>query len=242
MIFIDAHNYLKRIYHGGGSPYMLFHMIMNRYANDTVYLVCDGPKSRDYRRSLYSGYKAGRSSGDDPVYWEVYNNCKAIALLYPNVTVIEMTDGEADDFIIAKARDNDTVISNDKDLWPLILKNVKILLNATTIVDEALVEMKFRANAKHIVLYKALVGDPSDKIPGKKGFGPAAWEKIDYEDREEYNYMFMIGRCDYDPIFMTDVACISWKLASPYPDYKYIPNKGSQGDVIAFCEEKGIIL
>jgi len=242
MIFIDTHNYIKRIYHGGGSPYSLFHNLLLKYADEQIVLVCDGPKSRDYRRSIYANYKSGRNTGDDPVYFDVYNNCKTMALLFPNVTIINMTDGEADDYILARAMDGDTVISNDKDLWPLILKNVKILLNATTKVTQELIDMKFNACAKHITLYKALVGDPSDKIPGKAGYGISAWKKMDYEDRSEYSYMFMIGRCDYDPKFMTDLSCISWKLASPYLDYKYIYNIGTQGDVIKFCEEKGIIL
>ena len=245
MIYIDAHNYLKRIYHGGGSPYSLFYNLMTKYAAKHIQIICDGPKSREYRKEIHPGYKAGRNNGDDPIYWEVYNNCKELALHFPNTKVIDMTAGEADDYIAWCAEEYDTIISNDKDLWPLIDKGVDILLNASTKVDNELVEMKFNCSPKHIQLYKTLVGDPSDKIPGKRGFGPAAWAKLDYEDRELYNHHFKINNCNYDPDLMTEQACMSWKLALPWSDYTFtvVPELALElRNPLAFCEEKGIIL
>jgi DNA polymerase-1 len=242
MVLVDAHNFIKRNYHGGGNPYGLFYNMLISNTNEQVVLVCDGPKSREHRKSIHPGYKAGRNSGEDPVYWEVYNNCKDMAALLPNVKVLEMTAGEADDYIREIASEGDTVISNDKDLWPLLDRDVKILLNASTKVDRDLVEVKFSCVPKHIDLYKALVGDPSDKIPGKRGFGPAAWAKLNFDDRELYSHHFETENCSYDPTIMTESACMSWKLAKPYKEFTYevLPNK--EGDVLEFCTEKGIML
>ena len=244
MIYIDAHNLIKRIYHGGGNPYTLFYNLMIKYQDKTVAIVCDGPHSRDHRKAIHPGYKAGRNQGDDPVYWEVYNNCQDIALEFANTRLILMDDGEADDFIADRATVGSTVISNDKDLWPLIDKKVNILLNASTKVDEQLVETKFNSTPGHIYLYKALVGDPSDKIPGKRGFGPAAWTRLNFEDRELYKHHFSIGNCRYDSDgLMTEQACMSWKLAVPYLDYKFrrMPGK-PDGNPLELIEKKGIVL
>ena len=248
MIFIDAHNLIKRIYHGGGNPYTLFYNLMVKYQEYTVEVVCDGPRSRDIRKAIHSGYKAGRNQGDDPVYWEVYNNCMELARYFKHTSVVKMTAGEADDYIATYAMTNDIVISNDKDLWGLVTKGVTILLNASTKVDEQLIEQKFKGSAKHILLYKALVGDPSDKIPGKRGFGPAAWAKLNFEDRELYAHHFALyfrnGKV-YDPDLMTEQALMSWELAKPIDqteldwttDHAY-ENKNP----LAFIEEKGIVL
>jgi len=243
MIYIDANNYLKRIYHGGGNPYGLFYNMLIKYIDVEVQLVCDTSTSRQYRKAIHPGYKAGRDQGDDPVYWEVYNNCKELANLFSKVKVINVTSGEADDYIVCRAEKGDTVISNDKDLWPLIddFKQVNILLNASTKVDRALVEQKFFCAPKHIQLYKTLVGDPSDKIPGKRGFGPAAWAKINFEDRDYYTHFFAIRGVGWDEMF-TESACMSWKLAAPYEEYEFEVVPDVIGNPLQFIEEKGIIL
>ncbi len=245
MIFIDAHNLIKRYYHSGGHPYSLFYALLMKYQNKSVEVVCDGPNSRAYRKKIHPGYKAGRKAADDPVYWEVYNNCIEIAKRVTKNRIIVLLEGEADDYIALECKEDDVILSNDKDLWPLTyIPGATILINATTKVDSALVEVKFNASAKHIYLYKAFVGDPSDKIPGKKGFGPAAWAKLDYEDRELYNHHFKIKNCSYHPEFMTEQACMSWELAVPFKDYKFEVDSILNGPtkLLEFTEEKGIIV
>ena len=243
MIFIDAHNFIKRIYHGGGNPYDLFYNTMVKYQDIEVEVVCDGPSSRAYRKAIHPGYKAGRDGGEDPVYWEVYNNCKELALCFVKTKVIDMTAGEADDYIALAAVKGDTVISNDKDLWPLVEDGINILLNASTKVDLELIEMKFGVQTPHLIyLYKALVGDTSDKIPGKRGFGQAAWEKMPFEDKALYYNHFNIGNFEYDDKIMTEQAIMSWKLARPYTDFKFEKTDSSPCNPIEWINEKGIVL
>lgn len=243
MTYIDAHNYLKRIYHGGGNPYALFYNMMVQLQDTEVKVVCDGMNSRKYRKDIHPGYKAGRDQGDDPVYWDVYENCKNLALCFPNNSVVRMEDGEADDYIAFKAKAGDTVISNDRDLWPLLDKGVTILLNASSKVDMDAIETKFGVRTpKLIYLYKALVGDTSDKIPGKRGFGAAAWTKMPYEDKMLYLNHFNVGNFTYDPKIMTDQAIMSWKLAQPWSGYTYTEEFASPCDPLEWINSRGIML
>lgn len=245
MIYVDAHNLIKRNYHGGGNPYSLFYNLLLKPGEKTV--VCDSPTSRDYRRAIYSGYKAGRNSGEDPVYWEVYNNCITMAMLMPDIKVVSVTTGEADDYILCNASPGDAVYSNDKDMWPLVepIRGVDIYIGNNTKVDENLIQTKFNAAAKHILLYKALVGDPSDKIPGKKGFGPAAWAKLDYKERSYLTHFFdhWLKNDQTDGFYFTESSRMSWILAKPYCEYESkVLTTDFNGSAIDFLTSKGIVL
>jgi len=242
MIYIDLNNYIKRIYHGGGNPYQLMYDLLLKRKHEPMTLVSDTPTSRKARREIFADYKKGRNMGEDPVYFEVLKNCIGMALCYTKNKVLYINDAEADDYLRLNAKKGDIVISNDKDLWPLINKEVEILLNATTKVTRELVGVKFNCIPGHIDLYKTLVGDPSDKIPGKKGFGKAAWNKLTFSDRELYNHHFSIGNCDYDPKMMTEQACMSWKLATPIEPKEIDTCIGAKKDIIAYCGRKGIML
>ena len=243
MVFVDAHNLIKRYYHGGGYPYSLFYQLLVKYAGQSMEVVCDTRTSRNYRKGIYPDYKRGRNYGDDPVYWEVYKTCIDMARAMKLVTVIEVTDGEADDYIADQAADGDTVLSNDKDLWPLIDRGVTIMINGNTKVTYDMVQIKFNCSPQHIYLYKALVGDPSDKIPGKRGFGPVLWNKMDHVDRDLYTHHFRIGHCAYDPNLFTEQACMSWKLAIPYEHFEFNAlNDITDKTPLEIASEKGVIL
>ena len=249
MTFIDMNNYIKRIYHGGGNPYTLLHTLLLNLTAEPVYMVCDTASSRKPRRLIYEKYKKGRDLGSDPVYFEVLTNCKEMALLFANVSIIDVYNAEADDYIVEHADVGDDVISNDRDMWPLLAYNVNILLNATTKVDLDMMYMKFSTKSpKHIWLYKALVGDPSDKIPGKRGFGPSAWAKLSNEYRQKLYTKLIRHVSGQEPIIEDEVinadVIMCWKLARPLPSdtYDYTVTKGTAGNALAWSEEKGIML
>jgi len=239
-VLIDANNYLKRAYHGGGDPYALWFSLMNKYANNNVDVVCDTFTSRKYRKSIFPDYKKGRKQDDDPIYWELYNNCIAIAQYYSKTTVISVVEGEADDYIACTAQTGDIVISNDKDLWPLVSKGIIVLVNATTIVDRELIQIKFvHPNPEYIVVYKALVGDPSDNIKGKKGFGIKSYEKLAVDYIEGIKICLEKG---YDDELIDDNVRISYKLAIPYTGFKFNTNSQKTFDTVQkFCASKGIL-
>ena len=239
-VLIDANNYLKRAYHGGGDPYALWFGLMNKYTADEVFVVCDTFSSRKYRKNIFPDYKKGRKQDDDPIYWELYNNCIEIASYYSKTTIAEVFEGEADDYIACTAQTGDIVISNDKDLWPLVGKGVNVLVNATTKVDRDLIQTKFvHPNPEYIVVYKALVGDPSDNIKGKRGFGIKAYEKLAVDYIESIKICLEKG---YDDELINDSVRTSYKLAMPYlgckADTEYFRAYSSLQD---FCKSKGIL-
>ena len=240
MVFIDAHNYVKRMYHAGVDPYEMFIDIVHKYSNTTIVVVCDTATSRNYRRSIHPGYKAGRTSSDDNVYFTVYNNIISIARHFENIAVAEITDGEADDYISSNAVAGDIVISNDKDLWPLVAKLVNIYTNGTTKVDNQLIEQKFvHPEPEFILAYKSLVGDPSDKIPGKRGFGAAAYAKLLKPEIES------ILKClaeDLPNDLINDQVRMSYKLVAPWSDFKVTYLSSIQTDLQDFLDSNHIML
>ena len=239
-LLIDVNNYLKRIYHGGGDPYGLFTGLMNKNTTSEVILVCDTFTSRKHRKDILDTYKAGRPQGDDPIYWELYNNAITIGRHYPNASVIKVTHGEADDYILLNAKAGDDVISNDKDLWPLIAKDVNILLNATSKVDRQLIEVKFfYPDPELIVAYKCLVGDSSDKIIGKFRFGIAAYKKLS----KEYLYDFLAClESNKEHELIDENVKTSYALVKTFQDITYESMEPLEfSELNKFYTSKGII-
>lgn len=242
LVYIDAHNYVKRIYHGGGDPYELFLALVEKHRGKRIEIVCDTPSSRDHRRRLFEGYKAGRGGQDDPVYFTIYNNVVKIGQHFDNIKVVKVHGGEADDYIACQARKGDEVISNDKDLWHLIAFGVKVYVNGNTKVDEQLIEQKFYShNPEHIILYKTLVGDPSDNIPGKKGFGKVAYQKLTEEERDTLTQILTDGTYDESDLF-TPQAIMSHKLAMQYYGYKVEELPSITSPLKDFLEENQILI
>lgn len=176
--YIDANNLLKRYYHGGEYPYTIWVASLRRAiaqsgAENTI-VVCDTATSRQYRRAICGKYKEGRDVESDPVFFQMFDDCINIASTL-KCTVVKVHKGEADDYIHKFAESGDQVWSNDRDLWTLLARNVSIYVMANTKVTPDMLWQKFKTYLpEEVLLYKALVGDPSDNIAGKRGFGPAA--------------------------------------------------------------------
>lgn len=142
-------------------------------------LVKEGMNSKAGRQALLETYKAGRDKL--PGQYEQFNICREMvttALLDLGAQMCWQDGVEADDVIgyLADHLQGEVwVISGDKDL-------------AQCVNEEAGVH-QYRAGAKdenpfgpfshhHIPVWIAMVGDSGDKIPGAKGFGQKAAEKL----------------------------------------------------------------
>lgn len=129
-----------------------------------IVLVKDGKNSRSLRREFLPGYK--NRPAKPPEFMEQFNimqdRVEATLLSYGAISV-EKEGYEADDLLAALAAVTDHVIwSKDGDL----------LAAGDWYFDGWLNPDKFFGIQKqHIVVYKSLVGDTSDKIPGAAGFG-----------------------------------------------------------------------
>ena len=137
--------------------------------------VWDGLGAKMYRQAILPQYKVGRDKL--PAVHEQLT--KARELIAPMLravgfTVCHTKGREADDVIAhltSRLRDRpNIVVSGDGDMAALVDGNTHIYRNGQ--MDQN----PFGAFPhRFITLYKALVGDPSDNIPGARGFGDAAF-------------------------------------------------------------------
>lgn len=136
----------------------------------------EGRGSLTWRRSIYPDYKANRKH--DEAYQIFKNHLKEVEDLisYFPTKSISVDGAEADDIMYALATyfaDNDEdvlVISGDRDMAQLINHSDKIKVYSPTL-------RLFREKQQNIILEKAIVGDPSDNIPGIPRIGAKTFEK-----------------------------------------------------------------
>ena len=133
-----------------------------------------------FRHIEYEDYKAKRPKTPDELYAQIPRTKEILKAL--NIPVLEKEGYEADDVIgtLAKKFTEDSVetliITGDLDTLQLVNGRIKIYtmrkgLTDTIIYGEKEVKERYGLNARQMIDYKALRGDPSDNIPGVKGIG-----------------------------------------------------------------------
>jgi DNA polymerase-1 len=156
-----------------------------------VYVVFDGAGSSNNRKNLLPEYKSLRNI-QRITNWEVFENLdeehdskidQIIRLIQYlkqlPVKTISIDKVEADDIISvlstylpAKFNSNVFIVSSDQDFVQLV--NNKVVLyrpiekeyyTPQTVFD------KYKVKVENFILYKTLLGDNSDKVPGIKGLG-----------------------------------------------------------------------
>jgi 5'-3' exonuclease len=164
----DANNVLRRQLESFGTI-SRERMIVDSCQPNHFY-VWDGYNHNARRREFFPGYKIRPETGADIFAWL---DMMRELIMYTSATQIEVPEWEADDVIGVLARrwiaqgHEVHIHSNDLDYFQIegaVLAGVK---NPTGV------------ERKYIPLYKTLVGDTSDKIPGIPGFGEAAFMKLE---------------------------------------------------------------
>ena len=156
-----------------------------------IYMIVAFDKGKTFRHEKYADYKAGRSETPDelkmqfPIAKEILTNM--------GIKYYEIDNYEADDIIGTFARICDleedfigTIVSSDKDLLQLISTDVDIkLLKQKDYVryNPESFKKDYGIDPINIIDLKALMGDPSDNIPGVKGIG----EKTALKLLHDYN-------------------------------------------------------
>lgn len=140
-------------------------------------LVKEGMNSKSPRMAMHPGYKAGRSKTPESyVQFELCRDKVIQAMCDVGASAVWQDNVEADDVIgyLAQRLQGDVIIdSGDKDL--AVLVGGRVQHHRRGVMNEN----PFGAFPHNLMnVYIALVGDASDKIPGAKGFGPKAWEKL----------------------------------------------------------------
>ena len=165
--------------------------LINQTQPTSVYVVFDGAGSATNRKNLLPEYKSGRNL-QRITNWEVFEDLddehdakvdqivrliQYLKMLPIKTTIIDKV--EADDIIAVLSkklveRYNSTVfiVSSDKDFVQLVTDKIilyrpmeKEYYNTETVKE------KFGVLSENFILYKTLLGDNSDKIPGVKGLG-----------------------------------------------------------------------
>lgn len=139
------------------------------HSTDHEVWVFDGPYHNEPRRAIFDGYKRRDYTGRE----DILSHLKMMReiLLYAGCVLIEVPNFEADDVIgtLAKRFAPCRVYSTDFDLHQLRQHPGVELIGVKARED---------VPPAYVPLYKALRGDPSDKIPGVPGFGQKAWESL----------------------------------------------------------------
>ncbi|HKE12508.1 MAG TPA: 5'-3' exonuclease H3TH domain-containing protein, partial [Myxococcota bacterium] len=188
LLLIDAANTLYRAFfavpplrNSKGLPtnaiYGFVNMIqkvIRELAPDQLAIVMDAP-GKSFRHALSAEYKATRDAQPEDLSVQI-PWLHRIAEAY-RIPVLQVPGVEADDVIATLARRappglSVTIVSTDKDLMQLVNDHVELL---DTMKDQhygpAQVEQRFGVPPSAVLDVRALVGDPSDNIPGVKGIG-----------------------------------------------------------------------
>ena len=156
-----------------------------------VYVVFDGPGSSASRKNLLPEYKSERNL-QRITNWEIFENLndehdakvdQIVRLIQYlkmlPIKTISLPKVEADDVIsvlstelVKKHNSTVFIVSSDKDFVQLVTD--KIILYRPMEKEyytSKTVEEKFGVLSSNFILYKTLLGDSSDKVPGVKGLG-----------------------------------------------------------------------
>lgn len=194
LMLIDGHSIAFRAYYAlpesitdsDGRPTnaiygfcnMLFRLIQDE---QPAYLAVVFDHGRPFREEIYPQYKEGRQEIDPDVQTQVRRLRVVLAAL--DIPMYQAEGYEADDVIATLARQalertdmHVLIVSGDRDLFALADERVTILYPQGSMKDAQRytpeqVRTRWGIEPAQVPLFKALVGDSSDNIPGVSGIG-----------------------------------------------------------------------
>ncbi|CAA6603906.1 DNA polymerase I [Rhodospirillaceae bacterium LM-1] len=189
LYLIDGSGFIFRAFHGlpmmtrsdgvptnavYGFATMLARLMTESDADHLAVIFDAGRKT--FRNEIYPDYKAHRPPAPEELVPQFPLIREAVEAF--GVAQVELEGFEADDLIAAYAElalkqgARVTVVSSDKDLMQLIRPNVGLLdpLKNKKIGEAEVIE-KFGVPPDKVVDVQALIGDPTDNVPGVPGIG-----------------------------------------------------------------------
>lgn len=176
---------------GGVTGFLLSTAATIRRLKPTrVVIVFDGKGGSNRRKSMYKGYKEGRTgltkinrlAGYEDLEDQSESMRKQFARLieYLQILPVSLTYidyVEADDIMAYLAnhyfKKNVTIISSDKDFLQLVNHRIKVWApTKKKMYDEELVMKDYGVKPQNLVFYRMIEGDKSDNIEGVRGIGP----------------------------------------------------------------------
>jgi DNA polymerase-1 len=200
ILLVDFNNMVYRARAGFGrgehAIVYTFMLIMRKavevFDPSRVYIVKEGRPHKRYE--AFPEYKAGReSAGDD--FWRQHHDILSFMTNLP-VHVVRHPDRECDDVIahladVEHAGDPVVIISTDSDFTQLLVPDDD-RVRLWNPVKDAWVE----ATTYDYVMWKSLVGDGSDGIPGFKGVGGKTAVKLLGDDAKLKDFLSVEGRME----------------------------------------------
>jgi DNA polymerase-1 len=163
---------------------LLLKIFRDAHATDSAIVFDAGSKT--FRNDMYDGYKANRPAPPDdlrPQFGMTIDLARACG-----APVYSLAGFEADDIIATLAADarrqghNVSVLTSDRDLLQLLDPSTQLLMpgkmGAVNTVNLKDFEHKYGFPHERFVDFKALMGDPSDNIPGVPGVGEKTAAKL----------------------------------------------------------------
>ena len=190
LVLIDGSSYLHRAFHAlpplttsrgepTGAIYGVVNMVkkmLNDYKPTYVAVIFDA-KGKNFRHEMYPQYKATRPPMAEDLQVQIEPLHEIIQAMGLPLLIVDGV--EADDVIgtlaYAAVKQGVKVLisTSDKDIAQLVNENITLVNTMTNaVLDEQGVFKKFGVTAEQITAYLALVGDPSDNVPGVAGVGP----------------------------------------------------------------------
>lgn len=173
--------------------------LINAIEPTSMYVIFDGENSSMNRKNILSEYKSGRHISRI-TNWEIFNDVEdehdakidQIVRLIDYlkclpIHTVALDKVEADDIIAHLAQtittNNDNsrafIVSSDKDFIQLVSDKICVYrpIEKDYYTPDSIKE-KFGVLPENFILYKVLMGDASDKVPGIKGLGIKKLHKL----------------------------------------------------------------
>lgn len=168
----------------GRGPRSVFNEMLAAQPGDVHLWAFEGRGAKHERQKILPGYKDRPSTMTDGLHALVDLTRQALA--HTRAIQISVPRREADDVIAHLCETygsgaSDIVVHTvDRDLYALQGGRVRVDVKPLKIVVDKLDPTKdVTITPAEIHLFKSLVGDPSDRVPGLQGFGPKAFIACD---------------------------------------------------------------
>jgi DNA polymerase-1 len=223
LIIIDSNALLHRAFHalpplttksgqetGAVYGYLLTLFKAIKDLQPTHIVACFDTKAKTFRHEKFEQYKIHRPATPTGIISQIPITKEVLEVM--GIPVFAKDGYEADDLIATickKSEDAEVyIVTGDLDNLQLVNDKIKVYtlgrgIKDTIIYDIIKVQERFGINPEQMVDYKALIGDPSDNIPGVEGIG----KKTAAEIIQKYNSIKNL----YDEL-ATDTAVLKPKV------------------------------
>jgi len=239
LLILDSNSILNRAFYGvrylsakDGTPtnaiYGFLNILLKLIKEQEPDYICAAfdVKAPTFRHKQYEGYKAQRKPMPEGLAAQMPLAKDVLRAM--GVTILEKEGYEADDIIGTVARLCEEseiscfIATGDKDDLQLASDKTKVILtvtksgyNETIIYDDKAVKEKYHVTPTEFIDVKALMGDPSDNIPGVKGVGEkTAMSLIEKHHSIEYIYENIDGIGLKGAMLQREMAFMSKELAT----------------------------